>query len=424
MRSAGIVDAPGANEKAGLWHRCKHKHSSPDNSYPQTTPNNMTKKASLILVTATLAVTAYWFLNNQQVTGVDPQPQRQVTAVEVSSLVVNVEPVMLTLGLPGRTAPFSQSQVRPQVTGIIKERLFQEGSMVEQGQPLYQLDDARYQASLASARANLLSAKANHQAVSARQKRVLELVKKNAVSQQDLDDVNAQLDQAKADISVAQAAVDLEQINVDYCRVYAPLSGKIGKSNLTVGGLVTATQAEPLATITQLNPIYADLQVSGEQAVMVQQALNQGGTIAVDVQSPVMDDVLAGSLAFSEVTVDPSTGSVAIRALINNPDQVLLPGLFVHADVRLGEKQAVLVPQRATTRTPDGQLMVWVIDDSNQVSQQIIEVNRAVNDQWVVTGGLQGGEQIVIEGLQKLSPGAFVSASPWQARLSAAQQEG
>jgi membrane fusion protein (multidrug efflux system) len=372
----------------------------------------MKTKIITVLIVLLAVSSTYWYLNRQQPAQA-VNPTSAPPAVAVSVLTVTAEPVQMSLSLPGRSAPFSQSQVRPQVSGIIKERLFEEGALVAKGQPLYQLDDARYQANLKAAQANLLSAKANHKATRARYNRVKSLVSKNAVSQQDLDDVEAQLDQAEADISVAQAAVELEQINVDYSRVYAPLAGQIGKSRLTVGALVTASQAEALTVITQLDPVYVDLQVSSEQAVLIQHSLSQGQTMPVKIQAA--GHSFSGTLAFSEVTVDPTTGSVAVRVVTENPAHVLLPGMFVHADVMLGEQQAFRVPQRATVRTPDGRLLVWVVDpNNNQVSQRMLDVNRAEHDQWVVTGGLQSGEQIVVEGYHKLSPGAQVTTSHWQ----------
>lgn len=372
------------------------------------------KKNKILLFTAVLvAAVALWYLFKQPAAEHSMPAMGANQATAVTTLVVSSEAVPMTMRLPGRTAAFSQAQVRPQVTGIIKQRLFEEGTMVEKDQPLYQLDDARYVANLKSAQANLSSAQANHKATLARYNRVQSLVEKQAVSQQDLDDVEAALDQAKAAIAVAQAAVDLEQINVDYSRVYAPLGGQIGKSNLTVGALVTASQAESLAVITQLDPMYVDLQISGEQAIHIQQALNQQASISVAVEAPTSQTPLVGSLAFSEVTVDPTSGAVAMRAVVENPDHLLLPGLFVHAHVNLGEQQAILVPQRATTRTPQGDLVVWVVDAQQQVSQRQLQVSRAQGDQWVVSSGLSDGEPIVVEGYQRLTPGAKVVASPW-----------
>lgn len=372
----------------------------------------MNKKAIIILVVILAAAFAYYQFANKQADPQDAMPSGR-PAPQVSTLKLVKEPVTLKMTLPGRTSAYLQSQVRPQVTGIIKERLFKEGSSVEKGQQLYQLDDSQYVANLKSAQANLLSAKANLKATQARYNRTKSLEAKKAVSEQDLDDVEAQLDQAKADISVAEAAVALQQINVDYTRVYAPISGRIGKSNLTVGALVTASQAQALAVITQLDPMYVDMQVSGQQATWIQQQLNTGDAINVQLIGQDVEHPASGVLEFSDVNVDETTGSVGLRALMDNSSGLLLPGLFVNAEITLGERDGVLVPQRATTRTPDGELSVWVLGENSQVQPKVIKVNRAVGNQWVVIEGLNGGEEIVVEGYQRLAPGAAVKATPW-----------
>jgi membrane fusion protein (multidrug efflux system) len=370
-----------------------------------------------------LAALAYWYFQNQQPAGEAGFPQGN-QLIKVSTLVIKTEPVVAKLSLPGRTTAYRQSQVRPQVSGIITERLFKEGALVEQGQQLYQLDDARYAANLKSAQANLMSAKANLKTTQARYNRVKSLELQQAISEQDLDDVLAQLDQAKANISVAESNVELQQINLDYTRVYAPISGRIGKSNLTVGALVTANQAESLAVITQLDPMYVDLQVSGEQAMKVQQQLNLDQNVSVILNDIPGVGTMQGELEFSDVNVDESTGAVALRAMIANPDQALLPGLFVNAELTLGEQMGFLVPQRATTRNPSGELLVWVVGKNKQVNSQIIEVSHASQDQWVVINGLNDNDEIVIEGYQRLSPNAEVETTPWQSSVPSAKSEG
>ncbi len=382
----------------------------------------MRNKIIWILVVLALAVAAYWFYNKRQAGGAGqagfPSGQ-QVT--QVTAVVVKPQPVTVTMNLPGRTVAYQQSQVRPQVSGIITERLFKEGSLVEKGQQLYQLDDARYAANLKSAKANLMSAKANLKTTEARYKRVKSLEQRQAISEQDLDDVMAQLDQAKAAIAVQEAAVALEQINVDYTHVYAPISGRIGKSNLTVGALVTASQQQSLAVITQLDPMYVDLQVSGEQAVMVQQQLNQNAALEVVLSDVPGQEKVQGVLEFSDVNVNETTGAVGLRAKVDNPNKTLLPGLFVNAQVFLGEQNSILIPQRAAIRKPSGELLVWVIENNNQVRAQLIKVSHAQNNQWVVVDGLSDGDQIVVEGYQRLAEGAQVNATPWQDASAAAQ---
>jgi len=381
------------------------------------------KTTVALIVVALIAVVGYqWFKTDE--TGPAQNTTTGQPAIQVSVLQVKQEPVTLKMTLPGRTSAYRQSQVRPQVSGIIKERLFKEGASVEKGQQLYQLDDAQYVANLKSAQANLLSAKANLKTIQARFNRTQSLESRKAVSEQDLDDVEAQLDQAKADISVAEAAVAIQQINVDYTRVYAPIGGRIGKSNLTVGALVTAGQSQALAVITQLDPMYVDMQVSGQQAIWIQQQINNDATIKVELIGQDMDHPASGVLEFSDVNVNETTGSVGLRALMDNSSGLLLPGLFVNAEISLGEREGVLVPQRAATRTPDGELSVWVIDANNQAHLKIIKVNRALGDQWVVIEGLEGGENIVVEGYQRLSPGAQVSTAPWSAPAASATNQG
>lgn len=375
----------------------------------------MKSKLSLFLIVVALLSGTYWYMTKQNNTTPQAAGFGQPGPTAVTSMVVKSESVMMHMNVPGRTSAYRQSQVRPQVTGIIKERLFEEGAYVEKGQQLYQLDDAQYEANLKKAKANLLSAKANYKTTLAKFNRIKSLIEKQAVSQQDLDDVEAQLDQAKADISVAEAAVALEQINVDYTHVYAPISGKIGKSNLTEGALVTASQSQALAVITQLDPIYVDMQISGEEAAMIQKQVNTESDIKVTLVEEQRDKKpISGVLEFIDVNVEESTGSVGLRAVFENKENMLLPGLFVNTDILLGQQNAILVPQRATTRTTTGDLSVWVVDDKKQVSSRIIEVNGAKADQWIVTSGLQDGDEIVVAGYQRLAPGATVTTTPWQ----------
>ncbi len=382
------------------------------------------KNKTIVWMSAMILV-AIAFGSFQYMSTPDQQQQAAMNGpakTPVTTLTMESEVIDMTIELPGRTAAFTQSQVRPQVSGIIKERLFEEGSMVEKGQQLYQLDAARYEANLKSALANLQSVKANAKAVEAKYKRVLSLIEKSAVSQQDLDDVEAQLDQSKAAIAVAEAAVLLEKINVDYSKVYAPISGRIGRSNLTEGALVTASQAEALATITQLDPIYVDMQVSESDSISVQQKLNAGQTIEVFLNGDSTKGA-KGTLAFSDVMVNETTGSVALRAVMDNEKGGLLPGLFVNATISLGEQEGLLLPQRATVREPSGDLVVWVVDQQNKAQPQTIQVSGAQGAYWVVKNGLKPGDQIVVEGYQKLSPGSEVMTSAWQPIANTAQNK-
>ena len=371
--------------------------------------------AILLLAAITGASWYYWYATYHQPT--NPRTTSPQSAQPVSMMTLTPQTIVLTQSLPGRVSAFRQSQVRPQVNGIIIGQLFEEGTTVQQGQQLYQIDDTRHRAALASAEADLKSAEARVKTLEARERRYQNLVQSDAISRQDYDDVKAQLDQARADIAVAQAAIATSQVNLDYTKVYAPISGQIGRSFITEGALVTANQQQPLAIITQLNPVYIDIQQSGVMAIEARKQITELPNISVRIylnenQGSLYNHI--GQLKFSEVTVDESTGSVTLRAVIPNPDGILLPGLFVRAVLDFGTKENVLlVPQRATIRNPDGSLRVWVIHDDHSVESRSIQISGAHESHWVVTEGLQANEKIVVEGYQKIGPGTKVSPSPW-----------
>ena len=342
--------------------------------------------------------------------------QQPPTAVSVMAVKRDTVPDILSL--PGRVTPYRQSQVRPQVAGVITERLFEEGAVVEKGQQLYQIDDARYKAELESAKADLRSAEANLKALKAKEKRYKDLVSRNSISEQEYDDVVAQSDQAKAQISVAQAAIELAKVNVDYSKVYAPISGQISRSFVTVGTLVTANQEQQLATITQLDPVFVDMQNSGKAIVQLRSSVSQNQNhmpveVVLDESSNTKYE-RQGQLEFSEVTVDETTGSVTLRAVMPNPDSVLMPGLFVKANVIKSQDEGLLVPQRAATRQPDGSLVVYVVGKDNTVEARTIETPRSYQHQYLVTSGLSEGDKVIIEGYQKVKPGAKVNPQPWK----------
>ena len=326
--------------------------------------------------------------------------------------------VPLTTDLPGRTAAYRVAEVRPQVSGIVQKRLFEEGGQVKAGQQLYQIDPATYQAALQSAQADLVKARATLKSIEAKAERYADLVKINAVSKQDYDDVAASLDQAKASILVANAAVDTARINVGYTKVYAPIDGVIGKSVVTEGALVTANQTTALATITQLDPIYVDVSQSSSELMRLRQAVSAGVVRAGQAdQAPVtlrLDGAAqpyphAGQLKFSDVTVDQGTGAVQVRAVFPNPDKLLYPGLFVRARVEQGSRDgAILVPQRALVRNPDGSAAVWVVGADNKVAPRPVATAQVIGDSWLIDSGLAAGERIVVEGLQKIRPGAEI----------------
>lgn len=338
--------------------------------------------------------------------------------VEVSVVTLQPQRVPLFTELPGRTSAFRVAEVRPQVSGIVLKRLFEEGSEVKAGQQLYLIDPATYQAAVQSAQADLAKARANLKSVEAKATRYADLVKINAVSRQDYDDVVASLDQAKAEIMVAQAAVDTARINLNYTKVYAPIDGRIGKSSVTEGALVTANQTTPMATITQLDPIYVDVSQSSSELMRLRKAVSAGlvqqgqadqasVTLTLDGSTQAYDQ--PGQLQFSDVTVDQTTGSVQVRAVFPNPRKELYPGLFVRARVEQGARDnALLVPQQALVRNADGSAAVWVVGADNKVAPRPVTTAQAVGDKWLINDGLQAGDRVVTEGLQKIRPGAEV----------------
>ena len=334
--------------------------------------------------------------------------------------VVTLQPtsVTLTRELPGRTHPFLVAEVRPQVTGIVQKRLFAEGGRVKAGQGLYQIDDATYRADLARAKASLARAEATLKSARLTATRSQELAKIDAVSQQDEENAIAALRQAEADVEVAKAAVRSADILVGYGRIDSPISGRIGRSSVTAGALVTANQTVPLATVQQLDPIYVDVTQSSAELLTLRKALDAGRlestenlpvTIVLEDGERYAHD---GKLAFSEVTVDPSTGSFALRVVVPNPDHVLLPGMYVRAIIGHGVRQnALLVPQRAVARDPRGNTTAMVVGEDNTVQMRAVQVSRAIADQWLVEGGLLAGDKVIVAGLQKVQPGALVQAT-------------
>lgn len=348
--------------------------------------------------------------------GAAPPPQQPVGAVTVVTL--KSEAVTLTRELPGRTTAFLIAEVRPQVNGIVKRRLFTEGGLVRAGQPLYQLDDATYRADNNSTKANLARAQATLVSARLNARRTSELARIDAVSKQDDENATAALRQAEAEIKAAQAAVDGSSVVLNYARITSPISGRIGKSSVTQGALVTANQTAALATVQQLDPIYVDLTQSSSELLELRKGL-AAGTLDSTEQMPVtilLEDGTPysheGKLAFSEVTVDPSTGSFALRVVVDNPDHVLLPGMYVRAVVGNGERRnAILVPQQGITRDPKGNATAMVVGKDGKVEVRQVKVNRTVGDKWLVDSGLAAGDKVIVEGLQKIQPGAPVQAT-------------
>lgn len=366
-----------------------------------------------------IGAVAYFMLSGsggQQGAGGPMGAMGQMPPTAVSTYQLTKQTITREEELPGRVSAFRQAEIRPQVEGIITRRLFEEGAFVEKGQALYQIDDTPYKAAVASVRADLVSAEANLKAATAKETRFKELIKTSAVSGQAYDDAIAELERSKAAIAVANANIDVAQVNLDFTRVYAPISGRIGRSSVTEGALVTARQSDSLTTITLLDPVFVDISQPGTRSMQLRSEMAGGAEIPVEIildSSTGQTHPHMGALKFSDVVVDETTGSIGLRALVPNPDQLLLPGLFVRTKINLGQAEALLVPQRATIRNPDGNLTVWVVDGNNQVNPRPISVSTGYEDQWVVTSGIEEGETIIIQGYQKVRPGATVSPSPW-----------
>jgi membrane fusion protein, multidrug efflux system len=338
--------------------------------------------------------------------------------VPVTVVTLVPQSVTLTRELPGRVTPFLVAEVRPQVNGIVARRLFTEGGLVKAGQPLYQIEDATYRADGETAAASLARAEATLVTTQLNARRSADLLKVDAVSKQEDEDAAAALRQAEADVKAARAAVARTNVVLGYARITAPISGRIGKSTVTQGALVTANQAAPLATVQQLDPVYVDVTQSSAELLELRRALAAGkltGTRDLPVRILLEDGTeydLAGTLAFSDVTVDPTTGSFALRVVVPNPRNVLLPGMYVRAVVGDGERQnALLVPQQGVTHDPKGDTTAMVVAKDGNVELRPVVVSRAIGDKWLVESGLVAGDRVIVEGLQKIRPGAPVQAT-------------
>lgn len=399
----------------------------------------MKKLIPVLVVLAVVGALAYglfhWFGGDKKDSGEgDPaaaQQQQQPTP-EVGVITVEPKEVPITIELPGRLSAYKVAEIRPQVSGIITKRHFEEGAKVEKGQQLYQIDPAPYQAELARAEASLKEAEANIEALRSRQARYEELLKIGGVSKQEYDDAKAATAQGEAAVAVAKAAIKSARINVDYTRLMSPISGRIGKSIVTEGALVTAGQADALAVVTQLDPIYVDMtQSSTDMTALRKRFAGRADdentkipvTIIMEGEKEPHEDI--GTLQFSEVTVDPGTGMVTLRAEFpNNGD--LLPGMFVRALIEQSRIQnAILVPQAAVSRTPEGAAVVMVVGEDGKVAPRPVKTGEAIDGQWLITSGLSGGEQVIVEGLMKVKPGATVKTVPISGAqdASAAQEQ-
>ena len=340
---------------------------------------------------------------------------------EVATVTIEPRQVELTTELPGRTFAYLVSEIRPQVNGIIQKRQFREGSDVKAGQLLYQIDPAPFQVAHDSAKASLGKAQANLPSIRSRAERYRELLVDKAVSRQDCDDAEAAVEQAKAEIEYWKTQVEAARINLGYTRVSAPISGRVGRSSVTDGALVTAYQATALATIQQLDPIYVDVAQSSAELLRLKRNL-ESGRLTADGENGkkvriLMEDgtpyPLEGALQFREVTVDPATGSFMLRIVVPNPEHLLLPGMFVRAVVQEGiAEQAILVPQQGVSRNPKGEPVALVVDEAGTVQQRMLTLNRTVGDQWLISSGLSAGDRLVVEGMLGARPGTAVNAVP------------
>jgi len=348
-------------------------------------------------------------------------PPASPVAPEVGVITLATRAVQLTTELPGRTAAFRIAEVRPQVDGIVLKRHFTEGSEVLAGQSLYEIDAATYRAALLRAEASLASAEAQLNAARLLTERYGPLQESGVISKQDNDNAVAARKSGEAAVAAARAALETARIDVDYTQVRAPIAGRIGRSLVSEGALVTRNQEQPLATVAQLDPIYVDVtQSSGDllrlqrdfAAGRLQRDANQNARVTLLLEDGT-EYPHTGSLQFSEVTVDSTTGSVLLRAVFPNPDRMLLPGMFVRATLSQGSNsEALLVPQAGVQRNARGEPTVLVVDENNLVSERVIQVGSSVGSEWMVTSGLAAGERVIVEGLQKASPGMTVTPAP------------
>ena len=337
---------------------------------------------------------------------------------EVVVVTVHPEKVTITTELPGRTTAYRTSDIRPQINGLIVKRAFEEGSFVQAGDLLYQIDPAQYQAAYDQAKAAVAMAEANLPAVRSREERYKELVASHAIGQQDYDDALAILRQVEAQLESSKAALEMARINLSYTPIKAPISGRIGRSNVTEGAMVIAYQLTPLATVQQLDPIYVDVPQSTGELLMFQRRMADekfsSDSVGQNKVTIIREDgtpyPLEGMLEFRDITVDPTTGSVVLRIVVPNPDSALLPGMFVRVVLKEGViEEGILVTQSGVSRDQKGEPFVWVVDESGKAAMRILTVDRAIGDKWLVSSGLAAGERVIVEGVQRLRPGVPVT---------------
>lgn len=369
-----------------------------------------------------LALPLLWLGCSQQ-----SKPTKSAMTVEVGTYTLSAQNVTLTRELPGRTKATLSSEIRPQVGGIIQARFFEEGAFVKKDALLYQIDPSSYQAAFEEAKATLQNAEALVESTRLKSERYADLVKIDGVSKQDMEDAKASYLQAVASVEAKKAALQTARINLEYTKIKAPISGRIGTSSVTVGALVTANQTTALATIRTLDPIYVDLTQSSTQllklrALLEQQGIKQGSTkLALKLEDGSMYKQ-NGTLQFQEIAVDESTGSVTLRATFPNPDGVLLPGMYVRTLVdEAVNSAAILVPQQAIQRDPKGNATALIVTADNKVEKRVVVTERAIGDTWLVNSGLNAGDRVIVEGVNKVRVGDVVRVVDVTTTLGKAQ---
>ncbi|TDM63820.1 multidrug efflux RND transporter periplasmic adaptor subunit AdeD [Acinetobacter pittii] len=337
---------------------------------------------------------------------------------QVGTITIKSETIESTYQLAGRTVASEISQVRPQVNGVVIEQLFKEGTQVNKGQPLYKIDSSLYRDGVDEAAGNLALAKATVNSTRLQAERYKELIKVNGVSQQELDNAQSAYEQAKATVAVNEAVLKTARTNLRYTQVSAPISGRIGRSSITRGALVTSAQTDPLATIQKLDPMYVDLTQSSDEYMALRKQLTENGIKPTELSVRLkLENGTAyaeqGTFKFSDVAVDEATGSVTLRAAFPNPNNALLPGLYVRAELGTGTRpNSVLIPQGALFRDAEGNPLVWIVGKDNKAEQRKITLGDAIDNRWLVTSGLKAGDQVIVEGLQGLSAGMTIKPTP------------
>lgn len=337
---------------------------------------------------------------------------------QVGTITIKPETIESTYQLAGRTVASEISQVRPQVNGVVVEQLFKEGSQVSKGQPLYKIDSSLYRDSVDEAAGNLALAKATVNSTRLQAERYKELIKVNGVSQQELDNAQSAYEQAKATVTVNEALLKTARTNLRYTQVTAPISGRIGRSSITRGALVTSAQTDPLATIQKLDPMYVDLTQSSDEYMALRKQLTENGIKPTELSVRLQLEngtnyAEQGTFKFSDIAVDEATGSVTLRAAFSNSNNALLPGIYVRAELGTGTRpNSILIPQGALFRDAEGNALVWVVGKDNKAEQRKITLGSAIDNRWLVTSGLKAGDQVIVDGLQGLSAGMTIDPTP------------